>query len=227
MFCGVCHRRNSGASDFCICRESLIGYRPLNSKQVASWVTGQIRERDAAGVPSDADHIEVLRSWAGCGQPLGRIRDRGDARTRPLFRFLTLIRRAAVIAMVAFLVGLPGCAQIDCSMGPGGGCEPIPAWAVSLSLVALVGFLGLMILIPVMIVTRLAIYIYAPVRAMRTRAAKPRGSMLTARTSPGHTRKVKPQNGLATSLASPPHRRQRFGAVRSLEPWQFSWWELA
>jgi hypothetical protein len=77
VFCGVCHRWNDGASDFCACRESLIGYRTLNAKQVASWVSGQMRERDAAGAPTTTDEIEALRIWAGSGQPLHAIADSG------------------------------------------------------------------------------------------------------------------------------------------------------
>jgi hypothetical protein len=67
VFCAVCHRWNDGASDFCSCRESLVGYRTLNARQVGSWVTGQLHERDAAGVPSSVADVEALREWAGRG----------------------------------------------------------------------------------------------------------------------------------------------------------------
>jgi hypothetical protein len=159
VFCGVCHRRDDGESDFCSCGESLVGYRPLNAKQLASWVTGQIRERDAAGVGSNSADIDVLRAWAGRGQPLHQIRHRGDAKTKSMFRFLSLTKRATAIAVVAFLVGLPGCAQIDLGFGPGAAPKPSPEWAVQLSLVTVFAFLALVVLIPTMIVTRLAIYV--------------------------------------------------------------------
>jgi hypothetical protein len=82
VFCGVCHRWNDGASDFCACRESLVGYRPLNAKQVASWVTGQLRERDAAGVPSSAEDVEALREWAGRGDPSHPVARRDGPQTQ-------------------------------------------------------------------------------------------------------------------------------------------------
>jgi hypothetical protein len=72
VICSVCHRRNDGMSDFCTCRESLIGYRTLNTKQVASWVTGQLRERETAGVPTRTEEVEALREWAGRGDGGGR-----------------------------------------------------------------------------------------------------------------------------------------------------------
>lgn len=65
VICTVCHSWNDGTSDFWTCRESLIGYRTLNTKQISSWVTGQLRERDTAGAASSAEDVEALREWAG------------------------------------------------------------------------------------------------------------------------------------------------------------------
>jgi hypothetical protein len=76
-----------------------------------------------------------------------------------MFRFLTITKRATVIAFVAFLVGLPGCAQVEISMGPGGAASVNEEWAIPLILVASLAFIALIVLIPTMIITRLTIYV--------------------------------------------------------------------
>jgi hypothetical protein len=73
VICTVCHCSNNGLSDFCECRESLIGYRPLNTRSADRWVEAQLSERSAIGISTTDYEVEALRRWA----------TRSDSRSTP------------------------------------------------------------------------------------------------------------------------------------------------
>jgi hypothetical protein len=112
VFCAVCHRWNDGTSDFCTCRESLIGYRTLNTAQVTSWVREQARERDAAGAPTSTADIEALTSWAGWSDS-----SHGAAEGDVNIAMSCLLAFLWVVGLVFTFVGAWSYAAIDSGVG--------------------------------------------------------------------------------------------------------------
>lgn len=87
--------------------------------------------------------------------------------------FLDKTRKASWVALIAILVGIPGCSQIDVSTD-GATIDAIPGWAALLSVVGFVGFLVALVLVP----SRLAVRGVLFVRESRLRrhTDKPPGS---------------------------------------------------
>ena len=79
-------------------------------------------------------------------------------------RFLRGARIVSRVALVVFLISIPGCANVDMSMGPGA-TPSTPGWATALAVPGFFAFLVLLFLTPV----RIAVWTVARVRKRRRR----------------------------------------------------------
>jgi hypothetical protein len=73
--------------------------------------------------------------------------------------FLAWARKATLWALAALIVGIPGCTQIDLSMGPGVEPDPTPGWATALAILSFLGLLALIFLIPARVLVRISLFI--------------------------------------------------------------------